>query len=383
MKGRNLLTLIVLAVVLVVVAVNTSNNGSKSTPNVIGKSVFPDLVADDVEKIVITSSEGTTTVVARVNDIWSVPDRFNYPADFNKLKDYMIKFIDMKIGQVMKLDEKQKTAMKLTPTTGTKVDLVGKNNTTIASILIGEARMRKPAGEMPDFGGYPDGQYVSPDKGKNVYLVSAAISELPLNSKNWLDQDLVNVMSSDIKEISITGPDRKDTKLIRKKDNTGFELDGISTNEVTVESKMYSLESALSYMKMDEVDDPSLNNDTTGLDKATIFKATTHKGEFFTVKLGKKKDGTDYRFCKVEAALKEAEKQPEAKDDNSKKKIEEAVRERKELEDKIKGINDKLSKWIYLISAQKVDTMTPARDTLFEKKKEEKKDTDNKPEAGK
>lgn len=382
MKGKNLLVLIVLAVVLAIVAVKTSDNGSKSSPNVIGKPVFPDLVADDVEKIVITSAEGTTTV-ARVNDIWSVPDRFNYPADFNKLKDYILKFTDMKIGQIMKLDEKQKAAMKLTPATGTRVDLVGKNNATITSILIGEARMRKPAGEMAEYGGYPDGQYISPDNGKNIYLVSAALSELPLNAKNWLDPDLLNVMSSDIKEISITGPDRKDTKLIRKKDNTGFELDGISTNEVTVDSKMYSLESALSYMKLDEVADPSLNSEATGLDKPTVFKATTHKGEFFTVKLGKKKDGTDYRFCKFETALIPAEKQPDAKDENEKKKMEEAAKARKELEDKIKGINDKLSKWTYLISAQKADTMTPARDTLFEKKKEEKKEADDKTEAAK
>ncbi|OGV58158.1 MAG: hypothetical protein A2283_21370 [Lentisphaerae bacterium RIFOXYA12_FULL_48_11] len=382
MKGKNLLVLIVLAVVLVIVAVNTSDNGSKSKPNVIGNNVFPDLVADDVEKIVITSTEGTTTV-ARVNDIWSVPDRFNYPADFNKLKDYLLKVSDMKIGQVMKLDEKQKASMKLTPTSATKLEFVGKNNSTIVSLLIGEARMRKPAGDMAEFGGYPDGQYVSPDEGKNVYLVSTALSELPLNSKNWLDQDLLNVMSSDIKEILITGPDRKDTKLVRKKDNAGFELDGISTNEVTVDSKMYSIESALTYMKMDEVADPSLKNDITGLDKPTIFKVTTHKGEFFTIKLGKKKDGTDYRFCKIEASLKQAEKQPEAKDDNEKKKIEEAAKERKELEEKIKGINDKLSKWTYLISSQKADTMTPARDVLFEKKKEEKKESDNKTEADK
>src|SRR3989339_640879 len=185
MKGKNLLVLIVLAVVLVIVAVNTSDNGSKSKPNVIGNNVFPDLVADDVEKIVITSTEGTTTV-ARVNDIWSVPDRFNYPADFNKLKDYLLKVSDMKIGQVMKLDEKQKASMKLTPTSATKLEFVGKNNSTIVSLLIGEARMRKPAGDMAEFGGYPDGQYGSPDEGKNVYLVSTALSELPLNSKNWL-----------------------------------------------------------------------------------------------------------------------------------------------------------------------------------------------------
>ncbi|MDD4872362.1 MAG: DUF4340 domain-containing protein [Kiritimatiellae bacterium] len=383
MKGKNLLILIVLAIVLAALAVKKEKVNTKSPPDVIGKQVFPDLAVDQVEKITVYSGEGTATVV-RADDIWTVPDRYNYPADFSKVKDYLMKFSDMKIGQVMKLDDKQKTAMRIlspgagtsniTKPVGTMVELGGKGNAILASLLIGEARMKKPGSDMPDYGGYPDGQYISSDGGKNVYLVNTALNELPANTKNWLDQEILNVMSSDIREISITGPGRKDTKLAKKKDSTSLEVEGLATNEVTAASKMYSIESALTYFKLDDIADPSTKIEQSGLDKPVLFKAVTQKGEIFTVKIGKKKESTDLLYCKVEAALKDTGKQPEPKDENEKKKAEQATKERKELEDKIKSLNEKLSKWIYLVASQKIDTMTPKRETLIEKKEEKKKE---------
>ena len=385
MKAKNLIFLIVFAVVLVGIAVKTSEKNSKSVPDIVGKPVFPELAVDQIEKIAISSHEGTATV-AIAGDIWVAPDRYNHPADFSKVKDYLVKLSNLNIGQVMKLTDKQKADLRIVPpsatgkNTGTLVEMYGKGNSVLASVLIGEARMKKPAGEEPDYyGGFADGQYLSSDGGKSVYLVNTAFNEMPLTSQKWLDADIVNVMSSDIKEITIAGPGRKDVKLLRKSDGSPLEVEGIATNEVTAASKIYSVESALTYFKMDDLADPMLGADKTGLDKPIIFKAVTQKGETYSAKIGGKKEGTDYRYCKLEVTLKEAEKQQAPKDDAEKKKQEETAKARKELEDKTKSLNDKLVKWTYLIASQKVETMTPLRETLIEKKQEEKKEDGKQP----
>lgn len=381
MKGKNLLILTIAAIIMVAMAVKTTKRNAKVPPDVIGKNVFPNLALDNVEKITVRSAEGTA-VIARTDDRWTVPERYNYPADFNKVKDCMLKMSDMKIGQVMKISDKQKDAMKLVVPTGVSsnkieagvlVELHGKANSTAAALLIGEARTKKAGGDMPDFGGYPDGQYVSPDGGKNVYLINATFTDLPLDTVKWLDQDVLNVMSSDITEISITGPDRKAAKIVRKKEGTGLEVEGVATNEVTVESKMYSLESALTYFKLDDVADPALKAEAAGLDKPVVFKVVTQKGEIYSAKIGKVKEGTALRYCKLEVTLEAAGKQPEPKTDDEKKKLEQAGKDRKDLEDKTRALNDKLSKWTYLVAQSRIDTMTPLRESLIEKKKDEKK----------
>jgi len=388
MKGKNLVILVILAAVLAVVAVSTSKKHITSSPAIIGKTIFPDLSIDSIEKIVVRSGNGQASVV-RSDGGWIVPDHYDYQADFNKVKDCLLKLCDLKIGQVKELDMKQKAAMKLVPppgsgsntvsSTGTLVELRGKGDAVIAALLIGDARMKKSRGDMPEgFEGYPDGQYVSPDGGKSVYLVNTSLEDIPATSDKWLDGDIVSVMPSDISEISITGPGRKDILLKRTKDTTGLEVDALATNEVSLDGKMYSIESALSYFKLDDIADPAIKSDQSGLDKPVLFKAFTKNGEIYSVSLGKQKEGTDLRFCKVEVALKEAGKQPEPKDDNEKKKAEQDAKDRKSQEEKVKLMNDRLSKWTYLIAASKAENMIATRETLFEKKKEESKTT---PEA--
>jgi hypothetical protein len=295
-----------------------------------------------------------------------------------------MKFSDLKIGQLVTLDSRQKASMQLIQPgqlsssnapagPGVVIELRAKGGKPLASLLVGETRVRKAAGEMAGFGGYPDGQYISPDGGRTVYLVDTTFSDLPLASRNWLDGEILNVQSADIDEISISGPDRKDVKVVKKKDGFGFEVDGLATNEVTSSSKIYSVEGALSGFRLDDVADPSTTVEQAGLDKPTVFRAVTRKGETYIIKAGKKKDGTDYRHCKIEASLKDAGKSQEPKDEAGKKAAEAAAKERKDLESAINALNGKTARWTYLVSSTKLDGMMPLREVLVEKKKDEAK----------
>ena len=58
--------------------------------------------------------------------------------------------------------------------------------------------------------------------------------------------------------------------------------------------------------------------------------------------------------------------------------VEEAAKERKELEEKIRAINEKTGKWTYMVSSGKFESMLSDRSVLVEKKKEEEKKNEDK-----
>ena len=94
MKGKNLVILIVLAVVLVAAAVLMSKKQAAPSPASIGKPVLAGLPVNDIRKIVISSDQGTSTVV-RIDDTWCVANDYNYPADFARVRDLLLKLSDL------------------------------------------------------------------------------------------------------------------------------------------------------------------------------------------------------------------------------------------------------------------------------------------------
>jgi len=385
MKGRNLVVMVVLAAVLVGVAVLTSREKGESTPDVVGGLLFPDLPVNDVEKIVIRSGRETATV-ARLDKKWVAPGKFNYPADFTKIRDTLLKLSDLRIGQLVRVDDDQRASLKLNPpvpgdVSGTLVELHGKEGETLASLLLGEPRHRKRLDTPNSFDGYADGRYVSTDGGNNVYLVSETLQGLSVNMKDWLDTDLVNVMSSDIAEITINGPDRDTVRLTREKDGGTLRAVGLSKKEEADTSRIDSIESALSYLRFNDIADPSLSDEQTGTHDPVVFRAITKEGEIYTVRIGgSPEDGND-RYVRFNVALTPAGKtglpKTDVEDDEEGEEAEKTAKEQaqdkeaekqKQLNEKVRSLGEKLDNWTYLISSYKADPMMSVRADLVKKK---------------
>jgi hypothetical protein len=400
MKGKTLLILVVLAVVLVGLAVLTSRREASSTPAAAGKLALPDLPVNDVRKIVLTDGASTATV-ARVNDVWVSADKYGYPADFEKVRAALLKLSEMKVGQVMKIDEDQRARLKMAPpapgaaagTAGTLVELRGENDLIVGSLLLGATRTRKASGgPMAPQGGFPDGQYVSPDQGRTVYLVADVLDDLSVSPKQWLNTELTSVTVSDVDSVTIQHPDEAPLALIRPEDGADLQVQGLSKKEETDSSKTYGVASALSYLRLDDVADPALTNEALGFDKPVVYTATTKKGEVFTVTLGASPQGDSGRYARIAVALSPrepktvtagADKPAEAAgaDTNAVAQAEAAKKaedERKLLEEQTAELNARLSPWTYIIASYKADAMAHKRDSLVKAKEKEKKKTEEK-----
>mgnify|MGYP000060269341 CR=1 FL=1 len=389
MKKNSLLALAAVAVVVIALAVLTSPSRHNAAQSRVGKRIFRDIPLNDIETVVIASGSSTANL-AKVNGAWVAPDKYSYPADFGRIRDTLVKIAELKIGQTVSLDEKQKAKLKLRPPSasasadgaGTLVTLLGSGNREIASLLLGETRERKaaPRSDFPFGGGYPDGRYVSPDRGKTVYLVSDTLSDITPQIRDWLETEILNVSGSDIRTISIRHPDKPELRLSRAAEGSALTVEGLAADEETDTTKLYSLESALSYLRFADVADPGLPDSETGMDKPTVFEATTGKGQVFTARIGAAPTNRTERYVKFDVALRPADTNAAPGGDTN--AVAKAAEERKKLEEETATLKSRLAPWIYLVESYKTDAMTTQRDAVVKKKeppKEEKKDGGSEP----
>jgi hypothetical protein len=397
MKGKNLVVILVVAAALIVLAVLTSREKPTQAASVVGRKVFPDLAINDVERLVAVSA-GATVTVAKAESGWVLPGKFGYPADFKKVRDAILKLQDLKIGQLARLNDAMRAKLKMKPVGdkdgGTRLDLLGKQGRAIASLLIGATHERasEESAGPTRYGGYPDGRYISPDAGATVYLVTDTLNELVGEPKEWLDTEIVSVNAADIREIAVTGEGRAELRLTKKDGDSKFELANVPEGKELDTSKTYSIESALSYLRFNEIADPASTNTAAGMAKPVTFQAETKKGEIYTARIGQSPAGGSDRYLRMEVGLKPAPPAADKKDDEAakmqdeerKKQDEERKKqekERRELEEKVAALNKKFQGWTYLISSYSAESLTKTHDSLLKEKEKPKPATNAVPAA--
>jgi len=421
MKTKNLIVLVVVALVLVGLAYLSSSRKGRLTEasTMIGKYVLPGLQETEalnrIEKAVFVSALATVTV-ARVDNVWVAPNKHDYPVEFGKLRDFLRKLADLKIGQTVPSGESQLRKLELvspgsgeTEGAGTVVKLLDKSDTVIATLMVGKEHEKKPASGSPSpspspfggyggYGGYPDGRYVAVD-GK-AYLVTDTLNDIPDDDKDWLDDDLANVSSSDIIEVTVKNAEGKSVTLTRPDGFGDLVLAELAEDEEMDSSKASGLGNALSYLSFEDVVDPGLADKDLGFDKPTVYSAKTKKGKTYTLTLGGSPESSEDRYARLsavyepppeeaaDAAKSEDDRAEEAGGEEARKKAEEEAKKKKDEQEKlakeVRELNEKVGAWTYLIRSHKIDDVTANRDDLVKKKeKEEEKSGDGLEEESK
>jgi hypothetical protein len=378
MKQKNLIILLIVAAVLVAGAWLTSRKNTPSTPATVGKQLMDDVAVDDIASITMCDADGLTTTLLRTDNGWIVKEKDNYPADYSRLHRAVVALTNVKIERAMDLSDKQKKDMHITEQSP-RITFRDKDNRILKEITLGDMRENSAAASGP-YGAMPTGRFISLDGGKTVVVVSETFYTFDHPTpKGWLNREVCSVAAPDIKTITVSGPDRTPIKIKRDKDNK-LTLDGIKDDEELTTGGLSAVENALSYMNFDDI----VNSGTTnklGFDKAVTYEALTKDGLLYTVKLGAKANNGQGRYARISVAYVE---QPDAKAADSKdKKDDKAAQDKSDKSDKIaaakqkaKELNDKFSKWTFVIPSYKADGMTKKRADLVKAK-------DTKPDAKK
>lgn len=393
MKARKLLVLAAVAAALAALAyVSSSRRGRIAAPAPeLGQPVLPQLQQAErlnaVREIEFASADQTLRAAHR-DGRWTAPDKFGYPVDFEKVRRFLRKLADLKVGQKIPATAAERESLKLLDPAGaagtdaaahagTRVRLLDSAGAEIAALLFGREHERRPAaGRQGPFGagGYPDGRYVSV-RGE-VYLVDETFSDLPRNAKAWLDDDLANVSSSDIQNLRIVAADGAELEFLRPSATASLVLTDLDEDAEEMNSgKVSGISGALSWLRFNDVADPDLGDAELGFDEPTRYVATTRKGVVYTLTLGGSPEGTGDRYARLEAAFEPPADAEPAEEAQEEQPEDDAENERDAIAREVAQRNAKVSGWTYVVPSFKISDISTERADFVKAKEQEPAET--------
>src|SRR5438874_1903887 len=271
-----------------------------------GQKVLKNFTMNNVDRISIKQSQGQLNI-AKKNDVWTVQERSDYPANFETVSEFLRKVWDLKVAQNIEIGASKLSRLDLMPPEsaahgGTQVDFKDKSGKTVTSLVLGKKHMRESqgGGESPfggGGGGYPDGRYVMVGSdAQTVAVVSEPFSSIEPKPEEWLNKDFFKVEK--LKSISVTTTNATNNwKLSRDSETNEWKLADVKAGEQLDTGKISWVNSALSSPSFTDVATNSAP-EQTGLNKPLVAKVETSEGFQYDIKAGNKVslEKDDYYF---------------------------------------------------------------------------------------
>ena len=400
MKPKNLIILVIILAVLAGLSFLVKNKQpTKSSKKEIGGEFITNLPVNDIASITIHSEEEKLTL-GKKDDKWVVKTRYDYPADFKKIKEFVLKLKESKIGRSFKAsdatisrlgmkkpdDEKAKEDEK-----GMIVTLSDKDNKQIAQFTIGNTR---------DTDTGSGGQYIYNEEDSLIYLLDKVLKYTEKESSGWLEKELLDVKAEDIEKVECVNEEDVTVYTVKRpeKGKKPELLTPVPEGRKLKSSELDSLFRSISSLRIEDVLDPAEKvKDNSKLTKVTFSKFDGTSYTFYPHKVFK--DDEDKHCVRLEVSFVEPPK-PEVekadaeaeqltpdktvpvKEDEEAKKEEDKEKEPEktpeELAYEAQNLNKKLNGWTYILSKWKFENFVTEMDEFLEevKKKEVKKKED-------
>lgn len=248
-----------------------------------GALLFETLDVNRVAGVRITAP-GSTTDVVKKEGRWVLPGLYDYPVDFEKLVEQLLKIEELEIGQVIRggTDYLGEFGLQDRPT---RIQLYDDNQKEVAQLSIGTTRMSKNQGP---YGGFPQGQYLRVQEGP-VVLVDEDFSYFPKQSSEWVDRALLAIVEEDIREIHVA---KGETSYVLKVNGRNtYELEDLDGANEELDTAMAGrLARAFQSLQLTSVADPETSDTALGFDTPDKVVVKSHKGILYTTLLGSKPD---------------------------------------------------------------------------------------------
>ena len=355
MNARIALALVVLLVVLGGGALVYRYQESAQRPEnvaTLGRPLLKDVQAASIAVIRISEPKATLTL-QRKEDGWVVAERRGFPAELAKVRDFVVKLIELKVGQSEPVGEKDRARLNL-DASGTQVELGGADGKPLAKLVVGKKYFKREV-ENPDRAP-ADGRFVSlPGEEGTVYIVSDPMTLASARSADWIDRASFQVERPKTLEVRLADGER--WRLERAADNAGWKLAGAKPGEKLDSGRANAATYSLSMLELADV--APENAKDTGLDKPALIDATTFDGLAYSIKVGRPEGDNYYVSYSSSGSLPQEASGPDA--ERIKK-----LRERASREKLLQG-------YVLLVPKSKFEDTLKPRAELLEKKPGAKK----------
>jgi len=374
MKARQLAIVLVVLIVLggIALVVRTRNATSwrEAATTTSGKVLnFP---LNDATHLTIKSGAEELNLVNK-SDLWTVAERFDYPADFTQVADLIRKLWELRPTQDVKVGPSQLGRLELVEpgqsssgSSSILIDVKGKNDKRIAALLLGKKQLRES--DQAAVGMAAAGRYAMPLDGSNhVFLISETFDQIQTKPERWLNRDFLKVQEP--KAITVAGlTPNLNWKLVRDTTSTPWKLVDAKPGEELDATKATAIATVLANPSFADVLSTKTPPAETGLDKPSTVRIETFDGFVYDLRIGKLMAENYPVAVGINANI--AEERIPAQDE----KPEDKANLDKQFRDKRSQLMEKLSKekraenWVYLISKSTIDQLLKDRSTLLVEK---------------
>ena len=315
------------------------------------------LQAADIVSIALREPKGTLTLV-RKDERWTIAERDGFPADFDKVRDFVLKAIALKIGQSEPIGDKDRARLQL-DASGTAVDFLGADGKPLARLVLGR-KYFKAAPENPDKA-LGDGRYVLiPGDEQRVIVVADPLAQASTKTKDWIAT--AGIGAEKVKTLEVRAPSGDTAglswRIERSGDNADWKLAGLKPGEKLEITKANAAGYTFGQIPLADVAAKDVTPAQAGLDKPTVVTATTLDGLTYVLSLGKPEGDNVYATLAVSGEPKAEGKDAE---ERQKKLAERVAREKA------------LAGYTLLVPKSKLEDILKKRADLLEKKEEKKK----------
>lgn len=319
----------------------------------LGKPLLKRLQAADIASISIREPKAGITL-ERKEAGWVIAERAGFPAELDKVRDFVVKAIELRIGQAEPVGAADRARLKLDES-ATRVEFRGADGKAMARLLVGR-KYFKTEPEHPDKAP-GDGRFVLlPGDEKTVYVVSDPLAQASAKSADWIAR--TGFAAEKVRTLEVVPPNGEGWKIERAADEADWKLAGAKADEKLEITKANAAAYALANVDLADVAEKDAKAEQTRFSGPSIVTATTFDGLVYTLRVGAL-EGENYHATVAVTG----EPKPEGKDSEqrARKFAERLPRERS------------LAGHTLLISRSRLeDTLKPRADLLARKQEAKK-----------
>jgi len=285
----------------------------------LGKPLLKGLRAADIATISLREPQAAITL-ERKESGWVIAERAAFPADLERVREFVLKAIELKVGQAEPLGAADRKRLKLDDA-ATRVEFRGADGKPLATVLVGR-KYFKSEPENPDKA-IGDGRFVLlPGEEKTVYVVSDPLAQASARSADWVAR--AGFSAEKVKSLEYAPAAGEGWKLERAAEDAEWTLAGAKAEKVEP-AKANAAAYSLASVELADVLGKETKPEEAGLSAPTVLTANTFDGLTSILRLGALKSENYPATLAVAGEAK-----PEGKDaeERAKKLAERLPRER-------------------------------------------------------
>lgn len=376
--NRKQLTLVLAALVVVgtagLILIKQHRESWNSSGAQMGAKVLPNFRPNDVAAIRIKGDSELHLVHS--NDLWRLAERHDYPANFGRISDVLIKLQGLKVVESETVEPSQLARVNLEspgngPASGTLVELKDNQGKVLDGLMLGKKHFREQgesthAVVAPE----PDGRYILlRSNPQNVLLISDALASLEPRPEAWLSKDFFK--AEKVKSLSASASDEANSwKISRESESSPWTLADARAGEALDTNKAARIVSALGTITFSDVfpaDDPAHGNFASPV----LVSIETFDRFAYTLNVARAGDQSQVSVAvKAEIATERIASTGEKPQD--KEKLDAEFRaQTKKLQEKL-AHEQSLVSWVYVINTWVIDPLIQPRAQMMQGYKDEK-----------